>query len=469
MQEHLQSVSTVLIVSYHFHPASEIGARRVTALAQYLAQRGIRVVVVSAFGNQPVERGAELLPGVIAIPVKRPARRWLDLLVALKRWRRGRTQRSAKPDTVQRPSQPPSGADAGTLGARSRDLYFRFVHFIDEYKRWARLAQRAAVHAGREYDARLILASAPPHSALLSGAWAARRLGIPYVADLRDPLSDTVAESHPHRHAELRMLRVLERWIMQSAAAVTSTAATAAALLADRNPDMAGKLHVIRNGYDGAVTPPLTDTGGRLSLLFAGVLYIRRTPYPLLAALEEFLARPDIDPARIRLTLMGGKVGRFSDQALKRWLRGKRCEAVVRILPAQSAQAVADEVERATVLLNLAQQQHLHVPAKTYEYLAAGREVLLLCEDDCETAGLVAGIRGVIQVDQSDARLLGSVLLDLYNRHVIGGALTAPAEADIHGFSRECANERFLALLACVASAGRPPERTPLITLQSER
>jgi hypothetical protein len=448
---------TVLIVSYHFYPAGEIGARRVTALARHLAEQGMRVVVVSAFANRPIPRGAEIQPGVIAIPVCRPERPWLDLLVALKRTilaQRNTDSRRAARGAGD--SAAPAEERARSLRAKLRDRYFRLVYFVDDYKKWAWHAARAAVHAGREYDARLIVASGPPHSGLLAGAWAGRRLGIPYVADFRDPWSDVLAVSYSDRPVELRLSRVLEGWIMRSAAAVTSTSAAAASLLAERNKDVAGKIHVIRNGYDGSVAPPLTDTGGRLSILYAGVLYLHRSPYPLLAALEELLSRPEVDPARVRLTFMGGKFGPFSDQALKSWIQGKRCAAVVGILPVQNSATVAQEVAQATVLLNLAQQSHLQVPAKTYEHLAAGREVLLICEDDCETAHVVSGVRGVIQVDQSDPQVLNRVLLDLYNRHVVAGTLHVPAEADIRQFSRTLANQRFQSVLTSVAAHHEP-------------
>jgi Fe-S-cluster formation regulator IscX/YfhJ len=329
------------------------------------------------------------------------------------------------------------------------------VYVVDEYKKWAWIAARAAVRAGRQYDATLLLASGPPHSGLLAGAWAARRLGVPYVADLRDPFSDD-----PWRLHELKLLRVLERWIMRAAAVVTLTSAACALLLAERNKDLAGKIHLVRNGYDGVVAPPLTATGGRLSILFAGVLYRDRTPYPLLAALEELLSQPDVDPTRIRLTFMGSKVGPYSDRALETWIRGKRCAAVVRILPEQDSAAVAQEVAKATVLLNLAQQGPLYVPAKTYEQLASGREVLLICEDDTEPAQIVAGIRGVIRVDQSNAQALLEVLRDLYNRHVVAGIASVPTEAEVRGFSRALSNERFWAVLASVA---------PLLRRQNER
>lgn len=443
---------TILILSYSFHPSNDIGARRATAFARYLADNGIRVVVVSAFGYQPVAPGSEVYPGVIAVPVKRPGRRWLDLLVALKRMVQSRRNaRSA--DHAAWPEEAAESQAHASLRARLREAYFRILYFVDHYKKWSWHAAEAAICAGREYQAALILVSAPPHSTLLAAAWAARRLGIPYVADLRDPWSDSLAIEHPERGVELRLLRALESWALQRAAAVTSTSASVATLLLERHVSLAGKVHIIRNGYDGEIAPALAHTDGRLSILFAGELYVRRTPYPLLAALEKLLARPEVDPQRIRLTFMGAKAGRFSDQSLHSWLKGKRCAAVVRILPPQSAQAVAQEVAQATVLLNLAQQQHLHVPAKTFEQLASGREMLLICESDCETAQIVSGMSGVMQVDQRYPEALVMALVDLYRRHVVEGVASVPAPAEVRAFSRAMSNERLHALLTSLAAS----------------
>lgn len=453
---HTQQVSTplnpttVLIMSFAFSPSTEIGARRTTALARFLAAKGIRVVVVSAFGDQAVRPGEEIFPGVIAVPVRRPQRRWLDLLVTVKRWLTSRAIAGAAEHKAMPVEQLATDSTRASLAARLREQYLRFVFFIDHYKNWSWYASRAAVRAGREHRATLMLVSAPPHSTLLAGARAARRLGIPFIADLRDPWSDAFVLAHPQRCVELRVLRALERWVLSQAAAVTSTSAAAAALLVGRDPALGRRTHVIRNGFDGAVTPAQTRTGGRLSILYAGVLYLRRTPYPLLAALERLLARPGVDPDRVQLTFMGEKDGRFSDQALARWLQGKRCAAVVRIVPRQTAQAVAQEAARATVLLNLAQQQHLHVPAKTFEQLAGGREVLLICEEQSETAWVTAGIRGVTRVDQSDPHTLEAVLLDLYHRHVVTGTACVPAESDVRRFSRALANERFADVLGAI-------------------
>jgi len=437
------NLSTVLIVSYHFYPSNEIGARRVTALARYLADSGVRVVVVSAFDDRSIQPGSELLPGIFAVPVKRPTRALLNALVALK-------QRSRPPIALQSGETSASRARAVlvSLKGRARDFYFRALYFVDEYKKWAWRAARVARRAGKVYGAKVILASGPPHSALLAGAYAARRLRIPYVADLRDPWSDYLAWTST-RTVELAFLRRLERQVLRSAAAITSTGATVAARLVERDVDLRSKVHVVRNGYDGPVKRGVQGTHGRLVILFAGELYVGRDPFPFLEALEWLLSQSDVDPSRVQVTFMG-RVDSYAGTSLTRWIEDKRCAGVVRILPPQAPEVVAAAAEDSTVLLNLAQGQPLSVPAKTYEHLASGREILLVCEDDCETARLVSGIKGVNQVDAVNFQAFTNTLRSLYTRHVVAQQLTSPSELDVVGFSRDAANRTFFEVLRSV-------------------
>jgi len=396
-----------------------------------------------------MQAGCEVSPGVIAIPVPRPARALLDAVVALKRRAIGRAAGEASSGA---PVPRPSGHVLGEL----RDLYFRVLHIVDDCKKWSWLASKAAARAGKQYRAAVVLASGPPYSGLLSGARAARKLGVPYVADLRDPWSDAALRANPTARFEHSVQRALEGLVMRRAATVTSTGATVATLLAERYPDLRQRIRVIRNGYDGTVAPRSVQTAGRLSILFAGELYIGRDPFPFLTALEWLLERPGVDVARVRATFMG-RVSVYAGQSLPAWLAGRRCESAVRILPPQSRAEVAAAAASATVLLNLAQQQPLSVPAKTFEHLSSGREVLLLCEKGCETASLVAGISGVNVVDPSDPDALKACLLDLYQRHVLQGEATVPAAADVGRFSRANANADFHEVLAALAGTAESP------------
>lgn len=438
---------SILLVTYHFHPSTEIGARRVTALARYLAGQGFRVVVVSQFAGHEYASGAEILPGVIAVPVAQPRRLLIDPLVALKQLSTAGTA-----DDAASPKPPPTRAGLAVPAPnwRLRDLFFGMVCFIDPYKRWSLHASRAAVRAGREFGARVILSSGPPHSPHVAASRAAGRLGIPHITDLRDPWADDPGAATSGTTAEENLLRRVEGWVMKRAAAITSTSAAVAKLLARNHAGVAAKIHVVRNGFDGELVEAPTATGGRLAILFAGELYLGRDPFPLLSALEALVADPQVDASRITLTFMG-RCSTYGGQSLGEWLRGKRCEPIVKVLGHMPASAVTQAAREATVLLNLAQQQPLSVPAKTFEHLASGREILLVCENDGETAQLVAGIRGVKQVDQADAATLESALRDLYQRHVVQGQLTAPDVAQVRAFSRAAANAQLLSIMRSVA------------------
>jgi Glycosyl transferase 4-like domain len=437
-----------MIVSYHFYPSNEIGARRATALAKYLVESGMRVSVVSAFGGEPIEPGAQVLPGIVAVPVPKPPRIFTEAMIYLKRRliRRVSNVASTAPES---PPGAPRRAAASILG-KLRDTYFRAVYFIDQYKTWGRHALQAAVREGKKNPPTLVFSSSPPPTVLWVGSLAARRLGVPHIVDLRDPWSDTLLVFHPARPLELSLTRRIEQWVMHSAAAITSTGANVADLLIRRQPALASKTFVVRNGYDGVVTRSSRQTGGRLAILFAGELYLNRDPFPLLHALERLLSRPDIDPSRITVTFMGRST-EFAGQPFAEWLVGKRCSSVVTFMPPQSQDTVAKAVLQSTVLLNLAQHQPLSVPAKTFEHLASGRENLLLCEDDSESAKIVAGLPGVTQVDPRNSAALDRVLLDLYERHVNQGQLSAPEEKDVAPFSRVIANETLRRIITSTA------------------
>ena len=417
---------SILLISYHFYPSNEIGARRPTALARYLVNKGLRVAVVSAFGGQNIEPGAEVLPGVVAVPVQKPARVFTEAVVFLKRM----ILNSKTDKSVQ------GSANGGLLTQRARsrrflsrirELYFRTANFVDEYKSWGRLACNAAVREGKKHPPRLILSTAPPPTVLWVGTLAARRLGVPHIVDLRDPWSDAV-ELRLRGPIEQALVRKIEAWVMNTAAAITSTGNRVAQLLIQRQPTLAPKTIVVRNGYDDSVRNTSSDTGGKLAILFAGELYLNRDPFPLLYALERLLSRPDVDASRVKITFMGRKT-EYGGRSIAGWLEGKRCAVIVKLLPSQPPEVVAEKTLDSSVVLNLAQKQPLSIPAKTFEHLASGRENLLLCEDDSESAELVAKIPGVLQVDSLNAEALDRVLIDLYDRHVIQGK-TAGARAE---------------------------------------
>ena len=159
---------SILLISYHFYPSNEIGARRPTALARFLVDKGLRVAVVSAFGGQDMELGSQVLPGVVAVPVRKPSRTFTDAAVFLKK-KLYRAKKVAPFQAGMSPASTSAATSSTTFLIRVREQYFRTVHFIDEYKSWGRRACNAAVREGKRYPPSLVLSSSPPPTVLWVG------------------------------------------------------------------------------------------------------------------------------------------------------------------------------------------------------------------------------------------------------------------------------------------------------------
>jgi hypothetical protein len=180
---------------------------------------------------------------------------------------------------------------------------------------------------------------------------------------------------------------------------------------------------------------------------------MNRDPFPFLSAVENLLQSMEVDAARVQVTFVG-KCDSYNDRSLEEWLQDKRSRSVVSILPPVSVSTIDKFVEDATVMLNLTQNAPLMVPAKTYDQLASGREILLICETTSDAAAMLEGMRGVTCVDPADQSRLNATLRDLYRRHVIAGEISAPNPSEVESFSREAANRKFLAIMSS-AIAGR--------------
>jgi glycosyltransferase involved in cell wall biosynthesis len=448
------SYDSIILIAYHFHPSGEIGARRVTKLARFLAAEGFRVFVVSPFAGANIPGGGEIFPGVIAVPVPQPETLLLHRLVKIKH-KIGQAIDAVPRNSFASDLQAgnPTTTKRRRLRSAIKSAIFRCMFFVDPFKRWAWHASRAAVHVGRKHRTTLVITSSPPNSAHLAGRRVASKLKIPHVADFRDPWVDAHPDLKLSRPSlSVRLTTLVERSVVRDAAAVTCTAPTLIERFAERYRLPVAKLHLIRNGFDGPVAPP-AQSSHMLNVLYAGEIYMNRDPFPFLSAVENLLENPEVDPARVKVTFVGNCQS-YNDLPLAKWLQNKRSRSVVSVLPPVPLSALEKLVQDATVLLNLTQNAPLMVPAKTYDQIASGREILLICENNSDAALMLQGMRGVTRVDPADQTALNAALWDLYRRHVVAGVINSPLPSEVGRFSRETANRKFLAIMTSV-TAGR--------------
>ena len=181
---------------------------------------------------------------------------------------------------------------------------------------WGRPAIAAGIALGRERMAKAVVSTSQPYEAHGVGRAIARALGVPWIADFRDPMTEAEGRAWPTR-VHWWLERREERRIVRDADLVWTTCNAAAERCRARFPAVATRVLVRRNGVGPTATrafppaqtaPPLrighvgrfTDSTRHHRLAFLDSKPGGRggdgsSPAPLFAALARLLVRrPDL-------------------------------------------------------------------------------------------------------------------------------------------------------------------------------
>ncbi len=355
----MSSRRTLLIVSYHFAPSPLVGAKRFSFLTREFTRLGYDVHVIAQELNDSVHGRADS-----SLPVY------------------GTVHRVANPRVV-----PLQGKSLWTKLANA--VLRRVLLPVGHEWFWARAATRKALEVARSLppDAApgIVIATSPPHAAMIAGARIARRLGWPLILDYRDPWS---AYDWPEWHrsgiSQWIAARIESRLVRHSAARVLNT------------PNMREWFedcfdfvppehnHAVPNGFDAV---PETDQqpsrDGALRIVHAGDIYGSRSLVPLLRAVEHLTAR---HPGReIRVT-------NYGPLPTAEWnrIRSAKLEHLIEERPRIPFTALFGELRRAHVLLAVVSEHMTYsTPYKVYDYMAAGRPILGLAPNDAALHGLL--------------------------------------------------------------------------------
>jgi glycosyltransferase involved in cell wall biosynthesis len=354
----------LLLFAYYFPPENESGAKRPYRFVRYLERHGYRTRVITASR----QRG-EVLQGVTEVPGE---------------------------------------ADWKT----STRLYGRIAAGIqrilpcNDQLAWAPYAAAEARALIAEEPPAAILSTSPP----LACQWAALELklrsGIPWVADLRDPIY-----GNPHRKGALSRMQdaLLERLTLRHADAVIANTDTSADAIRSRHPRFSDKVHVIWNGYDPAEplqALPRPPRDHRI-VLHTGSIYAGRHPGALLASLARLIARGRLDPASIRLRLMGWL------DLTQPWASSPECRTLLQsgsleyaneVVPEPAAIRAMAEADYLLLLDGNEASAALQVPAKLFQYIRIGRPILAFTARNSPSERILAA-SGIphVAVSQDDA------------------------------------------------------------------
>jgi len=341
---------TILIVAFDFPPAAtSSGMQRALKVVRYLREFGWRPIVLTA---QP-RAYANTNP----------------------------SQLSEIPDDV--PVYRAFGIDTRRVFS-IRNRYPGFVAWPDPWISWWPDAVRVGRRIIRHHQPQVIWSTYPIRTTNLVASSLAKWSGLPWVSDLRDPIT---LDGYPPDAMRFRLARRIERNTVRHAARVVFTAEFTRRLYEERYPLLSNKSVVIPNGYDESNFPTglaKESTGdGRLTLLHSGALQPKgRNPRAFFEGLKRLKSNGVVDSTGIRVVF---RACGFEDQ-YQEIARSLGVDDLVEFGGYIPYDKALGEMVNADALLVFQGTAYNHaVPAKLYEYFFAHKPILGILDKSGET------------------------------------------------------------------------------------
>ena len=355
----------LLLIAYYYPPQPVAGARRAAFLARYLGDYGWSCTVLTRGGSCDEDKT------VPVVAVGEP--QWFSRDYA------SATAGSAPNGLV--PANIKRFPGVRQLAGLAKSI----VYFPDRAIGWFPNALHAAHQLQRENRFGAVLSSAMPASAHLVASLLSQKFNVPWLADYRDPWTGNRGAEHgPIRTAADALL---ERITLRRASALTTVSQSCARILE--------RLHhrpvtIIPNTYDPIEFQGFADDRPRsFSVCFTGDLQGgKRSPETLFRAVATLRAASDPIAEAISLHFYGADSHRIRPMAAQYGLDDRVfSHGLVDHAAALQAQRSAAVL---LVLLWFDGSADDEMGSKIYEYLGAGRSILVIGPSSNVLKGYVA-------------------------------------------------------------------------------
>jgi hypothetical protein len=448
---------SVLIISYFFPPEGNAGVYRPLRFLKELARKGWRATVVCCEPYRYERYDPQLLsqvPSEAAIVRVRGQDPWR----AFQTWRGAHVEHKLAGSSPEEARQVVAGHHA-PWRSRLREairIAEAWVYRPDIAMPWIRPAVEHIQDACRQNRPNVIWATVGPLSAGVVAYRTSVATEIPYVLDFRDPWGLEYYAEEVRRPAWARkvdhriMCRMFERaqavvFLFESIAECYVRAFPGAL---DRK-----KIHIIPNGFEGAVETFVHVTGARCKVLYAGTLNSYR--YDTLLEGLVRLKRKDPERAKLlQLLFVGEGLQELADRVADLDILD-----LVEIAPPTSHAEIRRLQQEAHALLVLGRTpgrkgHELVAGAKLFGYLQAGRPIIGIVPAD-ETRRILGQVGSSMIADADSPTQVVAVferLVDAWSNGTLKSLVPNRAACEAYSSSRQ-----ILALVA--ALEGRPPER----------
>lgn len=414
----------VLIIAYAFPPCNVSGTYRPLRFVKYLPERWKAVVLTvkpEAYSPTFSTDSALLnqLPDdltVIQTPVFDGFQRLLAWQKKLKsRWQQQSNNRAEINST----------AISTTRKSRLQQLKDNITDFFmtpDAQIGWLPYAVRAGKKAIRKHQVKVIYSTGSPWTDHLIGHRLKRSSGLPWIADFRDPWTQSLWHTWK---SPLRLRREgrMEAEVVREADVVIANTEPLRLDFIRRYPaEPEAKFITITNGYDPDnlaslnIKMPINQV---MTMTHTGGLYAKRSPRNLLLAIQMLLHEGMIPAHGIQLRF----VGQTRTDDIEDILGDKRIKNFVEMIPKVPHHQSLQYLIESDVLLIIQPKAPMQIPGKLFEYMYVQRPILAITESEGATANIIRQAQLGTIVEPEDILGLKKAIYDLYERFQCGTLL----------------------------------------------
>ncbi len=423
----------VLIISYYWPPTGGSGVQRWVKFAKYLDRFGWEPVVYTPENPEQLavdeSLGTELPAGLTVL------RRHISEPYALYHKFFGASDKGAGVNPLNQ--QKKTFKQRLVVGLRGN------LFVPDPRVGWVNPSVRFLVKYLKENPVDAVVTTGPPHSMHLIGMKLARRTGVRWIADFRDPWT----EMHYFKHMGLlpwtaAWHRSMEQKVLDNASAVI---AVSDPVRADFQARTSTPVHLITNGFDDvdfAAEPPALPAN-RFTLVHTGLFASDGNPLRLWDVLAAKCAADRSFKSQLRIVLAGKTDAEILDALAVRGLSDN-----VENLGYQPHFKTTLLQQSANVLMLPLRQEPEYakaLPGKIFEYLAARRPVLGIGQEGGAAATVLQDAGAGVMYDWDRVEPVRNFIESAWERHLSGE--DAPLSGDIAKYSRIALTEKLAGIL----------------------
>ena len=428
----------VLIITYYWPPSGGSGVQRWLKMSKYLPEYGWQPVIYTTENaeypslDSSLEKDVNPEMEVIRRPIVEPYSFY-------KRFLGAKNEGSIKMGFIQEKEKKSGWKENFSLWIRGN------LFIPDARCLWVKPSVRYLKSYLKDHPVDAIISTGPPHSMHLIAMRLKESLGIPWIADFRDPWTeiDYYNDLHLSRWADRKQHR-LEREVLTKADKVVTVAPDGArrlGRLGSRN------VRTIYNGFDRdddantMVTP-----SEKFTLTYLGVLSKVQNPEYLWEALGEIAKENPTFAQNLNIRMVGQ-----IDNSVVRSIEAQGLSPFTSYSPYVPHSEVSAIHRSSTLLLLLLMPDSEPrakglVTGKLFEYMASGRPILCIGPEDGDAARILRETSAGQTVRFEDKEKIKATLQDLYQKFMENG-LPSNESKEVEKYSRKAMAAEYRRLL----------------------